>query len=105
MTRIADPALINKLRRWAQHPLILAKGWAPVLFWQPDEAGTPYGRLKVDACELEVLFATLLGEASACQATLDATANGRGTFIAANARRHELPLLSRARPEQASARP
>ncbi len=92
---MVDQALIAKLRDWSQHPVILARRWAPRLFWFPDETGGPYGRLKVDAGELDVLFATLLGQSSAHQAILDATRNGRGRFIVANARRHELPLLTR----------
>ncbi len=93
---MADQALVNKLRMWAQHPAIQAKGWAPVLFWQADVDGNPYGQLKVNAAELEVLFATILGVESECRARLDAECAGRGTFIVANARRHELPLLQRA---------
>ena len=87
-------AVEAKLVDWYQRPGIRAKGWAPNLFWTPGE-GTPFGRLKVEPCELEVLFATILGEPSECKERLDAEAGGRGTFLAANARRHELPLLTR----------
>lgn len=92
--------LDEKLIAWYESATIRAKGWAPRLFWYPAEDGTPYGAMKVDPRELEVLFATLLDAPSECKQALDTEQNGRGTFIAANARRHELPLLTRlARPE------
>ncbi|MEJ2059636.1 MAG: hypothetical protein P8Y64_04010 [Gammaproteobacteria bacterium] len=87
-------ALERKLIDWYRRDAIQAKGWAPRLFWLPGTDGTPYGALKVDGRELEVLFATILGEPSECKALLDEQAGGRGTFLAANARRHELPLLT-----------
>lgn len=87
--------LETKLVTWFQRPALQAKRWAPVLFWRPG-ADSPFGALKVDACELEVLFATILGEPSECRERLDREQHGRGTFLAANARRHELPLLRRA---------
>jgi hypothetical protein len=86
--------LEEKLVAWYERPAVRAKGWAPVLFWEPGADG-PYGRLKVDPCELEVIFATILAEPSECRERLDAERDGRGTFLAANARRHELPLLTR----------
>ncbi|HKK04225.1 MAG TPA: hypothetical protein VKA50_00070 [Gammaproteobacteria bacterium] len=89
-----------KLVEWFQRPEIQAKRWSPALFWRPNEEG-PFGALKVDGRELEVLFAAILGEPSEYQAILDREDNGRGTFLAANARRHELPLLSRVRADQA----
>ena len=87
--------LENKLIDWYQTEAIRAKCWAPRLFWRPATDGTPFGAIKVDPCELEVIFATLLGEVSECRERLDRERNGRGTFLAANARRHELPLLDR----------
>jgi len=92
--------LEEKLIAWYETPGIRAKGWAPRLFWYPAADGSPYGAMKVEPRELEVLFATLLDEPSECKQSLDTEQNGRGTFIAANARRHELPLLTRlARPD------
>ncbi len=88
-------ALEAKLVEWFARPALQAKRWAPQLFWNP-VADSPFGRLKVDACELEVLFATILGEPSQCRERLDRKQAGRGSFLAANARRHELPLLRRA---------
>lgn len=86
--------LETKLIAWYETDAVRAKCWAPRLFWRPAEDGSPYGELKVEPCELEVIFATILGEPSECRERLDAEADGRGTFLAANARRHELPLLT-----------
>lgn len=87
-------ALESKLIDWFLREPMQARRWSPVLFWSPGPDG-PFGRLKVDPCELEVLFATILGEPSECRELLDRDRDGRGTFLAANARRHELPLLTR----------
>lgn len=83
----------EKLARWFVEPAIQAKGWSARLFWHLDEHGRP-SRLKVDACELEVFFATILGLPSECHERLEARMPGRGFFIAANARRHELPYFT-----------
>lgn len=83
----------EKLARWFTEPAIQAKGWSARLFWQLDSGGRPI-RLKVDACELEVFFAAILGLPSECHETLEARTPGRGFFIAANARRHELPYFT-----------
>ena len=83
----------EKLARWFAEPAIQAKGWAARLFWQIDRSGRP-GRLKVDACELEVFFAAILNQPSDCHNELEARAPGRAFFIAANARRHELPYFT-----------
>lgn len=87
-------ALETKLIDWFEREPVQAKRWAPILFWAPGPHG-PFGRLKVEPCELEVLLATILGETSECLERLDREQGGRGTFLAANARRHELPLLRR----------
>lgn len=86
--------LNTKLKHWHQHPSIQAKGWLPRLFWVAT-AEDAYATPKVDPREVEVLFATILHEPSDYLDELNHQANGRGTFIAANARRHELPLLTR----------
>ncbi len=88
-------SLEEKLIRWFECEALRAKCWSPRLFWHPTPEGSPYGRLRVDPRELEVIFATVLGEPSACRAELDEQHRGRGRFLAANARRHELPLLTR----------
>lgn len=85
--------LEDKLIAWFESPTLRIKGWAARLFWHPGEDGSPYGRLRVDARELEVLFATLLEEPSEFKTQLNDEQNGRGSFLSINARRHELPLL------------
>lgn len=94
-------ALEEKLIRLYQHPAVQAHNWEPRLFWTAIDARHPFGTLKVDPRELEVLFCTLAQEASECLAALNAESQARGDymlrgdFLAANARRHELPLLTR----------
>lgn len=90
----AGPAqLSEKLLRWFDEPAIRAKGWAPRLFWRirPDGKSS---EAKVDECELEVFFATILGQPSECYEILEGRSPGRAEFIAANARRHELPYFT-----------
>ncbi len=97
-------ALEQKLIAWFQHPAIQCHNWAPGLFWHAEDARHPYGRLKIDPRELEVLFAALMQQPSECLAGLNAESAGRnepvlrGDFLTANARRHELPLLTRIYP-------
>ncbi|WP_017941330.1 MULTISPECIES: hypothetical protein [unclassified Thioalkalivibrio] len=88
-------ALEQRLIELYHHPKIQGCNWQPRLFWQPAADGSPFGDLRVDGRELEVFLATLIGEASTQQAALDRELGGRGRFIAANARRHELPLFTR----------
>jgi hypothetical protein len=94
-------ALEQKLVTWFQHPAIQAHNWDVGLFWQAVDYRHPFGRLKIEPRELEVFFAALMGEPSECIAELNAEslARGdymlRGDFLAANAQRHELPLLTR----------
>lgn len=95
MIEAREETLEEKLIRWYRHQAIQGRNWAPRLFWIPDDQSGPFGPMRVDACELEVIFATILGEDSECLDRLDREHNGRGTFLAANARRHELPLLKR----------
>ncbi|MES2366101.1 MAG: hypothetical protein V4563_09430 [Pseudomonadota bacterium] len=93
--------LEEKLIRWYQEPAVQAHNWEPRLFWKEIDPCHPFGTLKVEPRELEVLFATLIGESSECMAELNAESQVRGDymlrgdFLAANARRHELPLLTR----------
>lgn len=86
-------SLQDKLLRWFEEPKISAKGWAPRLFWQMQSDGR-YCETKVDPCELEVFFAAILEQPSECYEVLEARAPGRAEFIAANARRHELPYFT-----------
>ncbi|WP_024326933.1 hypothetical protein [Thioalkalivibrio sp. AKL19] len=87
--------LEQRLIELFQHPQIQGCNWQPRLFWRPTADGSAFGELRVDGRELEVFFATIIGEASTEQAALDQEHDGRGRFIAANARRHELPLFTR----------
>lgn len=93
MTDGGDTALEAKLRDWFERPPIKQTGWTPRLFWRPAPDG-PFGMLRVDPLELEVFFAAMLEQPSACAPELDAKRPGRAAFLAANARRHELPLFS-----------
>ncbi|WP_333844944.1 hypothetical protein [Pelomicrobium sp.] len=105
-------SLEEKLKTWYQRPEIRGRNWEPRLFWVPAEDGNPFGRLKVDPWELEVLFATLLGERAEHYEALNARvregdthrAMGRADFIATCAKRGELPLLTRIEDAAASAR-
>jgi hypothetical protein len=89
--------LEQKLIDWYHHPAVQARRWAPALFWSPEAPESPFGPLRVDGRELEVLFATIIGTPSEWLERLDREHDGRGTFLAINARRHELPLLTRPR--------
>ena len=95
--------LNEKLKEWFKRPGILARNWSPALFWYPESDSNPFGKFKIDPWELEVLFATTLGEPSECFDMLNLRprsgnnqpAMGRADFIAVNVKRHELPLLTR----------
>jgi hypothetical protein len=90
--------LEQNLIDWFQHPAVQARRWAPALFWHETNDGQPFGVLRVDPRELEVLFASIIGVPSLYREPLDRERNGRGSFLAINAGRHELPLLSRREP-------
>jgi hypothetical protein len=94
MTPDRDDSLEAKLREWFERPRLKQAGWAPRLFWKTAEDGAPYGPLRVDPLELEVFFAAFLGEPSSCADQLEALRPQRAAFLAANARRHELPLFT-----------
>ena len=89
-------SLEAKLREWFERPQIKQSGWAPRLFWKRAADGGLYGPLRVDPLELEVFFAALLGEPSSCADELESLRPQRAAFLAANARRHELPLFTAA---------
>lgn len=96
-------ALEDKLKGWFKRPEIRARNWEPKLFWTPASELDPFGKLKMDPWEVEVLFATVLGEPSECYGQLNARSlEGdthrvlpRADFIALSVKRHELPLLTR----------
>lgn len=83
----------EKLLTWFSEPELSAKGWAPRLFWRIQADGK-FLETKVDECELEVFFAAILGQPSECYDELETRLPGRAEFIAANARRHELPYFT-----------
>lgn len=76
-----------------RHPAVCAKGWLPNLFWRPAGPGDPFGSLRVDPWELEVLFAAITGEPSVAREVLDARREGRSGFIERSIAHGELPLL------------
>ncbi|WP_291510449.1 hypothetical protein [Acidithiobacillus sp.] len=85
------PAIAQRCARWYEEPAIRAKGWASNLFWRSH--GREPESLRVDALELEVLFAALLGRAAAGEAELEAREPGRAAFIRRSIAHGELPLL------------
>ena len=96
--------LDEKLIAWFKRSELQSKNWGPNLFWHAASSTNPFGKLRVDAWELEVLFATVLGETAEFyeqlnQRVLPGEAQRtmkRADFIAVNVKRHELPLLTRA---------
>lgn len=96
--------LEQKLVNWYNTPEVRARNWEPNLFWYPENDLNPFGRFKVDPWELEVLFASVLGQPSECHEALNKRSSegdqhrsmGRADFIAIQVKRHELPLLTRA---------
>ncbi|MFA7497002.1 MAG: hypothetical protein AB7C98_02790 [Acidithiobacillus sp.] len=75
-------------------PAVRAKGWLPNLFWRPASADDPFGRLRVDPLELEVLFAAISGEDSTARSILEQLKPGRAGFIERSIAHGELPLLT-----------
>ena len=91
-----DPQLLQRVQALFEDPRIQGCNWQPRLFWYPADDGSAYGPPRVDPRELEVFLSTVAGEASQYLDALEADHPGRGRFLAANARRHELPLFTRA---------
>lgn len=98
-----ESALEQKLRQWFLRPEVRARNWEPNLFWYPESDLNPFGRMKVDPWEVEVLFAAVLGERAENYDRLNERvlegdkhrALPRADFIAHQVERHELPLLTR----------
>lgn len=90
-----DPQLLRRVQALFEDPRIQGCNWQPRLFWHPTESGGAFGAPRVDPRELEVFLATVAGEASQYLDALETDHPGRGRFLAANARRHELPLFTR----------
>ncbi|MHB1582000.1 MAG: hypothetical protein ACYCQM_06405 [Acidithiobacillus sp.] len=74
-------------------PAVCSKGWLPNLFWRPATQDNPFGTLRVDPWELEVLFAAISGEPALSRAVLEQRAPGRAGFIERSIAHGELPLL------------
>lgn len=91
-----DPQLLQRVQALFEDPRIRGCNWQPRLFWYPAADGSAYGAPRVDPRELEIFLATVAGEPSQYLDALEAEQPGRGRFLAANARRHELPLFTRA---------
>jgi len=95
--------LDEKLIAWFKRSEIQMKNWGPNLFWHPASSTDPFGKPRVDPWELEVLFATVLGEPAEYYERLNRRmlpgeaqrTMKRADFIAVNVKRHELPLLTR----------
>ncbi|WP_414039965.1 hypothetical protein ACJU26_12520 [Acidithiobacillus sp. M4-SHS-6] len=81
-------------QRLYQHPLVQSKGWLPNLFWRTASREDPFGSLRVDPLELEVLFAAICGEDSQARDLLEQEKPGRAGFIERSIAHGELPLLS-----------
>ncbi|PKY10603.1 hypothetical protein B1757_08470 [Acidithiobacillus marinus] len=81
-------------QRLYQHPLVQGKGWLPNLFWRPANRENPFGSLRVNPLELEVLFAAICGENSRARNRLEQENPGRAGFIERSIAHGELPLLS-----------
>ena len=76
-----------------QLPSLQGKGWLPNLFWRRAADGDPFGSLRVDPWELEVLFAAVAGVPSLARSLLEARRPGRAAFIARSIAHGELPYL------------
>ncbi len=95
VTRIPALAEIaERCRTFYLAPAVCSKGWLPNLFWRPATRDNPFGTLRVDLWELEVLFAAISGEPALSRAALEARAPGRAGFIERSIAHGELPLLT-----------
>lgn len=86
--------IAERCRTFYLVPAVCSKGWLPNLFWRPATRNNPFGTLRVDPWELEVLFAAICGEPALSRAALEAHAPGRAGFIERSIAHGELPLLS-----------
>ncbi len=73
---------------------VRSKGWLPNLFWRAASREDPFGNLRVDPWELEVLFARICGEESQARCLLEQRQPGRASFIERSIAHGELPLLT-----------
>ena len=53
-------ALEMRLVEYFLHPAVQARHFNPALFWEPLSATNPFGRLRVNARDLEVLLVSII---------------------------------------------
>ncbi|MHB1321251.1 MAG: hypothetical protein ACYCY0_06765 [Acidithiobacillus ferrivorans] len=90
----APGGIAERCRALYLAPAVCSKGWLPNLFWRPASRDNPFGTLRVDPWELEVLFAAIGGESALSRAALEQRVPGRARFIERSIAHGELPLLS-----------
>lgn len=88
-----DQELAERCRLLFEHPAVRAKGWRSNLFWRPLSPQNPYGSLRVDGQELEVLLAAIVGVVAPSRESLELRQPGRAGFIERSIAHGELPLL------------
>ncbi len=86
--------ITGRCRTLYMNPLVRCKGWLPNLFWRAASAEDPFGSLRVNPLELEVLFSAICGEKSEARDSLEQTRPGRAGFIERSIAHGELPLLT-----------
>jgi len=98
---MAMTPLEHKLKDWFLNPAIQYHDWDPALFWKARDAHDPFGTLRVDAAELEVYFAAIIGAPSECYDAVNHSHNGenfstlpRADFLTMTAHRNDLPLFT-----------
>ncbi|WP_308387774.1 hypothetical protein [Acidithiobacillus sp. AMEEHan] len=84
----------QRCRTLFENPVVRAKGWRSNLFWRPENPQNPYGALRVDGEELEVLLAAIVGVEARSRPTLEQRQPGRASFIERSIAHGELPLLT-----------
>ena len=90
----ADQGLVRRCRKLFEDPAVRAKGWRSNLFWRSASPQNPFGTLRVDGEELEVLLAAIVGAPAPSRPSLELRQPGRAGFIERSIAHWELPLLS-----------
>ena len=90
----APAEIAARCRAFYLAPAVRSKGWLPNLFWRPATRDDPFGTLRVDPWELEVLFAAISGAPALARTALEQRSPGRAGFIERSIGHGELPLLS-----------
>ena len=86
--------IAERCRTLYLNPLVQSKGWLPNLFWRSKNAENPFGCLRVNPLELEVLFSAICGQTSEARSSLEQIKPGRAGFIERSIAHGELPLLT-----------